>query len=224
MFFRRMILLIQKDFLVEMRNRETFTLMFFFAILMLFLFQFTLRPEESQLPQMIPGLLWLAIAFMGTLGLGKAFVAEQRNDCLEELLLIPGDRGWIYVGKLIGNTLFMLAVEGLMVPLLALLFPFPLWRLLPSLLAIMLLGTLGLATLGTFFSALTANVRAREVLFPFLLLPLAIPLFIATAGSTEIVIQGGSLGEAASWLKLLVTFDMIFLTVTVLAFEAMMEQ
>src|SRR5262245_17321814 len=217
-------LLVAKDLLVELRNRETFTVMLFFATVMLFLFHFSLNPERENTMLLAPGLLWLAFMFTGVLGLGRSFQAEQVNDCLEQLLLVPGDRGNIFLGKLAGNVAFMLAVEILIMPLFALFFQLNLWNVLLPLLAVALLGTLGFATLGTLFSAVTANLRAREVLFPLLLFPLAVPVVIGSVTATGIILGGGTLGEASGWLKLLGAFDTIFLVVGYLTFEFVVEQ
>jgi heme exporter protein B len=221
---RTMYLLLAKDLLVEFRNRETFTVMLFFAVVILFLFHFSLNPARENTALLAPGLLWLAFMFTGVLGLGRSFQAEQVNDCLEQLLLVPGDRGNLYLGKLVGNIAFMLAVECLIIPLFALFFQLNLWEALLPLLAIAVLGTLGFAAIGTLFSALTANLRAREVLFPVLLFPLVVPVIIGTVTATGIVLGGGALGEASGWLKLLGAFDTIFLAVAYLTFEFVVEQ
>jgi heme exporter protein B len=221
---RTMYLLLAKDMLVELRNRETFTVMLFFAVVVLFLFHFSLNPERESTAVLAPGLLWLAFMFTGVLGLGRSFQAEQANDCIEQLLLVPGDRGNIFLGKLAGNIAFMLAVELLIIPLFALFFQLNLWSALLPLLVVAALGTLGFATIGTLFSALTANLRAREVLFPLLLFPLVVPVIIGTVTATGIILGGGALGEATGWLKLLGAFDTIFLAAAYLTFDFVVEQ
>jgi heme exporter protein B len=217
-------LLLTKDILLELRNRETFTVMLFFAVVILFLFHFSLNPERENTALLAPGLLWLAFMFTGVLGLARSFQAEQLNDCVEQLLLVPGDRGNIFLGKLVGNMAFMLAVEFLIMPLFALFFQLNLWDVLLPVLAVVFLGTLGFAAIGTLFSALTANLRAREVLFPLLLFPLVVPVIIGTVTATGIVLGGGTLAEASGWLKLLGAFDTIFLAVAYLTFEFVVEQ
>jgi heme exporter protein B len=216
--------LFAKDLLVELRNREVFTVMLFFAVVILFLFHFSLNPERENTALLAPGLLWLAFLFTGVLGLGRSFQAEQTNDCLEQLLLVPGDRGNIYLGKLVGNITFMLAVECLIIPLFALFFQLNVWDGLFPLLLVAMLGTLGFAAIGTLFSALTANIRAREVLFPLLLFPLVVPVIIGAVTATGIVLSGRTLPEASGWLKLLGAFDTIFLATSYLMFEYVVEQ
>lgn len=222
--WRKVSLLVAKDWLVELRSREGFTVMLFFAVVMLFLFHFSLHPDRENTSTLAPGLLWLAIIFTGVLGLGKSFQIEQTNECLEQLLLIPGDRGNIYLGKLVGNVTAMLAVELLIIPLFALFFQIALWDRLLPLLVVALLGTIGFAAIGTLFSALTVNIRARDVLFPLLLFPLIVPVIIGTVTATGILIAGGSISEASGWLKLLGVFDTIFLTIAYLTFEFVVEQ
>jgi heme exporter protein B len=192
--------------------------------MILFLFHFGLNPARENTTVLAPGLMWLAFLFTGVLGLGRSFQGEQANDCLEQLLLFPGDRGNIYLGKLVGNVAFMLAVEGLIMPLFALFFQLNLWAALLPLLVVAILGTLGFAAIGTLFSALTANLRAREVLFPLLLFPLVVPVMIGSVTATGIVLGGGGLAEASGWLKLLGAFDTIFLAVAYLTFEFVVEQ
>jgi heme exporter protein B len=216
-------LLFAKDVLVELRNRETFVTMLFFGVVILFLFHFSLNPERENTALLAPGLLWLAFMFTGVLGLGRSFQAEQANDCLEQLLLVPGDRGNIFLGKLAGNLAFMLAVELLIIPLFALFFQLNLWHVLLPLLVVAVLGTLGFAIIGTLFSALTANLRAREVLFPLLLFPLVVPVVIGAVTATGTILGGGALGEAGGWLKLLGAFDTMFLAVAYLTFEFVVE-
>jgi heme exporter protein B len=221
---RTVYLLLAKDLLVELRNRETFTVMLFFAVVILFLFHFSLNPERENTTLLAPGLLWLAFLFTGVLGLGRSFQTEQANDCLEQLLLVAGDRGNIFLGKLVGNSAFMVAVELLIIPLFALFFQLNLWDALLPLLAVTVLGTLGFAAIGTLFSALTATLRAREVLFPLLLFPLVVPVIIGSVTATSIILGGGAIGEASGWLKLLGAFDTIFLAVAYLTFEFVVEQ
>jgi heme exporter protein B len=221
---RTVYLLVAKDLQVELRNRETFTVMLFFAVVILLLFHFSLNPERETTALLAPGLLWLGFLFTGVLGLGRSFQAEQANDCLEQLLLVPGDRGNIFLGKLVGNVAFMVAVELLIIPLFALFFQLNLWDALLPILVVAVLGTLGFATLGTLFSALTANLRAREVLFPLLLFPLLVPVIIGAVTATNVVLAGGTLSEASGWLKLLGAFDTIFLAVAYLTFELVIEQ
>jgi len=213
-----------KDVTVELRARERVNAMLFFAALVLFVFNFAVGPDISRLRAVAPGLLWLAFLFTGMLGLGRSFQAERENECFEELLLTPGDRESIYLGKLAGNLLFMLAAEAVILPLFAVLYNLDIWSRLPALCLIALLGSLGFSTVGTLLAAMTAHMRAREVMLPLLLFPLTVPVILGAVRSTEAVLLGEGLAAVGHWLKLLLGFDVVFLVVSPLAFEFVLEE
>ena len=213
-----------KDVTVELRARERVNAMLFFAVLVLFIFNFAVGPDQSRLREVAPGLLWLAFLFTGMLGLGRSFQAERENECFEELLLTPGDRESLYLGKLVGNLLFMLMAEALILPLFAILYNIDLWRHLPALALVALLGSLGFSTLGTLLAAMTAHMRAREVMLPLLLFPLTVPVILGAVRATEGILLGEGLGSVAHWLKLLAGFDLVFTVVCPLIFEFVLEE
>ena len=212
-----------KDLLVERRSKETLNALFFFALLLLFVFQFTLGPDRERLAGALPGLLWLAFILSGLLGLGRAFVVERENDCWEALLLAPGDKSAIYVGKLASNLLLMFVVEAILLVLFGVFFNLDLVPVLLPLVVVIGLGTLGFAAIGTLFAAMTSQVRARELLFPVLLLPVQVPVLLATVKATEAVLLGEPLGAVAHWLKLLVAADVVYVAVSVLTFDFVLE-
>jgi heme exporter protein B len=213
-----------KDVRVELRARERMNAMLFFAALVLFIFNFALGPDREKLREVAPGLLWLAFLFTGMLGLGRSFQAERENECFEELLLTPGDRESLYFGKLLGNIVFMVMAEALILPLFAILYNLDLWRWLPGLLAVAILGTVGFSTVGTLLAAMTAHLRAREVMLPLLLFPLTVPVILGAVHATDSLLAGRGLSDAAHWIKLLVGFDVIFLVVCPLLFEFVLEE
>jgi heme exporter protein B len=222
-FARRAWAVTWKDVLVERRSKETLNALVFFSLLLLFVFQFALGPDRERLVQALPGLLWLGFILAGLLGLGRTFVTERENDCWEALLLTPGDKSAVYVGKLAGNLLLMFAVEALLIALFVVFFNLDVSAALPSLVLVVVLGTLGLAAVGTLFAGMTANVRARELLFPILLLPVQVPVLLATVKATEAVLAGEPLGSVAQWLKLLVAADLIYLVSGLLTFDFILE-
>jgi heme exporter protein B len=222
-FVRRAAAVVWKDLLVERRSKETLNALVFFSLLLLFVFQFTLGPDRERLGAALPGLLWLGFVLAGLLGLGRTFVAERENDCWEGLILAPGDKSAIYVGKLVGNLLLMLVVEALLLLLFAVFFNVDLVRVLPRLAAVVALGTIGLAAVGTLFAAMTAQVRARELLFPVLLLPVQVPLLLGTVKATEAVLLGETLGMVGHWLRLLAAADVVYVAVGVLTFDFVLE-
>src|SRR4029450_1793995 len=163
-----------KDGVVERRSKETLNGLAFFALLLLFCFQFARGADRERLTAALPGLLWLGFVLSGLLALGRSFLIERENDCWEGLLLAPGDKSAIYLGKLLGNLALMFTVEAFLLVLFAFFFNLDLTGALPALVVVVALGTVGLATLGTLFAAMTADLRARELLFPVLLLPLEV--------------------------------------------------
>jgi heme exporter protein B len=222
-YARRAWIVLWKDLISERRSKERLNALFFFALLLLFLFQFALGADRERLGAALPGLLWLGFVLSGLVGLGRAFLAEREHDCWEGLLLAPGDKSAIYLGKVAGNLLLMLLVEAIMLGLFAVFFNVDLAPYLPGLVLVVGLGTVGFAAVGTLFAAMTAHVRARELLFPVLLLPVLVPVLLGAVKATEAVLAGEPLGEVAHWLKLLVAADVVYLTVGVLTFDALLE-
>jgi heme exporter protein B len=220
---RRAFAVARKDVLVERRSKETINALVFFSLLLLFVFQFAIGPDRERLGQAVPGLLWLGFVLSGLLGLGRTFLVERENDCWEALLLTPGDKSAVYVGKLAGNVLLMLAVEVLLLVLFTIFFNVDLTGAMPALALVVLLGTLGLASVGTLFAAMTANVRARELLFPVLLLPVQVPVLLATVKATEAALAGEPMAAYAHWLQLLAAADVIYLVTGILTFDFILE-
>jgi len=222
-YARRAWVVLWKDLLTERRSKESLNALFFFTLLLLFLFQFTLGPDRDRLRAAMPGLLWLGFVLAGLLGLGRSFILERENDCWEGLLLTPGDKSAIYLGKLAANIALMGAVEVVVLTLFGIFYNVDLGAALGPLAVVLALGTLGLAAVGTLFAAMTAQVRARELLFPVLLLPAQIPVLLATVSATQVVLLGQPLGEAAQWLRLLAAADVVYLSVGVLTFEFVLD-
>ena len=222
-FVRRAWIVLWKDLLTERRSKESLNALFFFAVLLLFLFEFALGPDRERLTAALPGLLWLGFILAGLLGLGRTFLVERENDCWEGLLLTPGDKGAIYLGKLAVNFLLMAAVAIVLLGLFGIFYNVDLWGSLAPLAVVIVLGTVGLASVGTLFGAMVSQVRARELLFPLLLLPVQVPVLLGTVKATEAVLQGLALSEVAHWLKLLAAADLVYLVVGLLTFEFVLE-
>jgi heme exporter protein B len=222
-YVRRAWIVLWKDLVSERRSKETLNALFFFALLLLVLFQFALGDDRERLTAALPGLLWLGFVLSGLVGLGRAFLAEREHDCWEGLVLAPGDKSAVYLGKVAGNLLLMLAVEAITLVLFALFFNVDVAGFLLPLVVVLLLGTVGLAAVGTLFAAMTANVRAREVLFPVLLLPILVPVLLGAVKATEAVMLGEPLSAVAHWLQLLGAADVVYLTVGILTFDAVLE-
>ena len=222
-FARRALVVAWKDLLAERRSKETLNGLLFFSLLLLFIFQFALGPDRERLAGVLPGVLWLGFILSALLALGRTFLVERDHECWEGLLLAPGDKSAIYLGKLAGNLAVMTLVELLVLGLFVVFFDIDLARAFPGLLVVVALGTIGLAAVGTLFAAMTAHIRAREVLFPVLLLPVQVPVLLAAVKATEALLLGEPLAAVAHWVKLLAAADVIYVAVGVLTFDAILE-
>jgi heme exporter protein B len=222
-FARRALVVAWKDLLVERRSKETLNALLFFSLLLLFVFQFALGPDRERLAGVLPGVLWLGFILSALLALGRTFLIEREHDCWEGLLLAPGDKSAIYLGKLGANLLLMAVVETLVLALFVVFFDIDLRRAFPGLVLVVALGTVGLGAVGTLFAAMTAHIRAREVLFPVLLLPVQIPVLLATVKATEALLLGEPLGAVAHWVKLLAAADVVYVAVALLTFDVVLE-
>jgi heme exporter protein B len=223
-YLRKVWAIVWKDIVAEFRTKEMFSTMFVFAVLVIvvFNFAFDLRVSGERVRQVAPGALWVAFAFAGVLGLNRAFILEKDRGCLEGLLLAPVDHSAIYFGKMISSVLFMLVVEALMLPVFTAFFGVNLFDL--RLVLVIVLGTVGFASVGTILSAMTAQTRAREVLLPILLLPVAAPVLIAAVKATAGILDGLALSEVARWLQLLLAFDIIFPAVAFMTFDYIVKE
>ena len=222
-YLRKILAIVWKDIVAELRTKEMFSAMFVFAVLVIVIFNFAfeLRGVE-RVREAAPGILWVAFTFAGVLGLNRAFVLEKDRGCLEGLLLAPVDHTAVYFGKMISTLLFMLVVEAIILPVFTAFFGINLLDL--RLVLIVALGTLGFAGVGTLLSAMTAQTRAREVLLPILLLPVAAPVLIFAVKATAGVLDGLPLSEITRWLQMLVAFDVIFPAVAFMTFDYVVKE
>jgi heme exporter protein B len=223
--FGKIYAIVWKDLLTEVRTKELFGGMFVFALLTVITFNFAFdlnsADTEDGRAASSAGALWVALIFAGMLGLGRAVALERDRGSFDGLLLCPVDRGVIYLGKLVGNLIFIVLVELIAVPIFGALFNLPVLQ--PLLLVVLLLGTLGFAGLGTLFSVMAASTRARDVMLPVLLFPISLPVVISTVRSTTLILTSRT-ADALPWLNLLGAFDVIFLTIAFLVFDRVVEE
>jgi heme exporter protein CcmB len=222
-FLRTVWLVLRKDLTVEVRSREIAYTTLFFAVSCVLVFAFAFVQEGRAIEGGAAGILWIAIAFAGTLALGRTFERERQSETLRALLLAPADRPAIYVGKLLGIVALLAAAEIVLVPLVALLFQAPLLDRPFWLAAIVLSGTLGFASVGTLFAAMLVRARTRDVLLPVLLYPITVPVIIAGVRATAAVLEPElDTAIVRFWLALLLSFDVVFVTLALWTFEPLM--
>ncbi len=222
-FARQAALLLWKDVVVELRAKELVYATIFFAAIVLLIFAFAFLGGERPPVDVSAGVLWVAIALAGTLGIGRAFEREREGDTLRALLVSPAPRAAIYVSKLIAIALLMSLVEAVVLLLLLLLFQVSIGDAAPRLILVLLLGTVGFASVGALFGAALGRARSRDVLLPLLTYPVVVPVLIAGTRCTVALLTGDRMGIASWWLKFLVVFDAIFVALGVWLFEPMMR-
>jgi heme exporter protein B len=211
-----------KDLKIELRTKEALSASFVFSVLVLVIFNFTLELNTDEARRLGAGFFWVAFAFGGTLALNRSFALEKEAGCTKALMLAPVDRSAIYVGKFLANVIFMFVTQLLILPLFAVFFNVPVGGNIWLLLLIFLLGSVGFSSVGTLFSAVASNTRMRELMLPVLLLPVAIPVLLAAVETTSYALGGDV--DASFWFKLLVVYDVVFVTSCLLVFEYALEE
>jgi heme exporter protein B len=218
-------LVTRKDLLIEFRSREIVYTTLFFAASCLLVFAFGFVREGRAVEDAAAGILWVAIAFSGTLALGRAFERERQNETLRGLLMAPIPRAALYVGKLTGIVLLLVAVEVVIVPMAGVMFQARMLAYPSMLAALVLTGTIGFASVGTLFAAMLVRTRSRDVLLPVLLYPVTVPVIIAgVRGTAALLADEPNVAMARLWLSMLVTFDVIFVTLALWTFESVMTE
>ena len=214
---------VRKDLTVEVRSLEIVSTTLFFAVTVVLMFSFGLVKEGRPPDDVAAAILWIAIAFSGTLALGRTFERERQNDTLRALMLAPADRPALYVGKLIGILLLLGLVELVLVPLVGLFFNAPVIQQAVPLALIILSGTLGFCAVGTLFAAMLVRARSRDVLLPIMLYPMTVPVMIAGVRGTAALFQPTPEPAVAQfWLSLLAAFDVVFVILALWTFEPVM--
>ena len=211
----------RKDLLIELRTKSAVNSMLFFGVVTLLIFNFALGSDDSR--PALPGVLWTAFAFAGTLGLNRMFASEKENHCIEGLLMIPADRGAIYLGKMLAGIVFMLIAEITIFVFGLIFFNVTVWKEIPLLALTFLIGTLGFMAVGTLLSAIAVNTKLREVLLPLLLFPVILPILINAVEATGIILGGGDRGALKLPLGVMAVFTLVFGTVSWMLFEYVLE-
>jgi heme exporter protein B len=221
-YLRAIHAIVWKDVAAELRSRELLSAMLVFALLVILIFNFALELDIRTRESVTAGVLWVTFAFAGTLGLNRSMAVEKDRGCLDGLLLVPVERSALYFGKALGNLLFMLIVEAIVLPVYSALYNVNLFR--PGLLLVILLGSIGYVAVGTLLSAMAVQARTRDILLPLLLFPVVLPVLVAALKASNGFLQGFEMAEITPWLNLLLVYDVIFVALSFMLFEFVVEE
>ncbi len=220
-FFAAVAAIFRKDVRAELRSRELIGSMGLFALLAVLVFSFALDLNREGKLDAISGVLWVTLIFASILGLNRSMAMERDQGNLDALLLAPISRSAIYIGKLAGNLVFVLAVALVLAVSITVLFNAALFD--PRLLLVMALGSIGYSTVGTLLAAMSVQTRARESLLPIIMLPIALPLLLSAVRATSALLTGAPEDQWLPWLSILAVLDVIFLVLSFLLFEFVVE-
>jgi heme exporter protein B len=211
-----------KDMAAELRSRDLLSAMLVFALLIILIFNFALELDVQTRQTVTAGVLWSTFAFAGTLGLNRSMAMEKDRGCLDGLLLAPVDRSALYFGKAIGNLLFMMIVEIIVLPVYSALYNINLF--MPGLLLVIMMGSIGYSAVGTLLSAMAVQTRTRDVLLPILLFPVVLPVVVAAVKASTGFLQALDMAEIMPWINILLVYDVVFIAVAFMVFEFIVEE
>jgi len=214
-FFRQVFVVAGKDLRAELRTKEAINASFAFALVILLLFSFAFDPQSDLTKAISGGLLWIVFAFAGTLILNRSFARELPNDCLDALVAAPLSGAALFLGKCCANFVLVLAVELVSLPVFGIFYDVKWTQQFWELMLVVVLGTWGLTIIGTIFSALTVNIRLREVMLPMLTYPILVPALMGAMQLTTDLVAGTPIGpESVTWLKMLIGFDIVYTAIS----------
>ncbi len=221
-YFKAVASITWKDMAAELRSREMISAMLVFSLLVILIFYFALELDVKARNSITAGALWVTFAFAGTLGLNRSMAIEKDFGCLDGLLLAPVDRSAIYFGKMISNLFFMAIVEAIVLPFYSVMYNINLFN--SGLLLITFLGSVGYIAVGTLLAAMSVQTRTRDILLPILLFPLTIPVLIAAVKASSGFLLGSAWSEIEPWFNILIVYDIIFIAVSFMVFDFVVEE
>jgi len=221
-YFNALASVVWKDLVAELRSREVLSAMLVFALLVILIFNFALELDARTRSNITSGVLWVTFAFAGTLGLNRSMAIEKDRGCLDGLLMAPVDRSAIFFGKTIGNLIFMLIVQGIVLPVYSLLYNVNLFN--AGLILVILLGSVGYVVVGTLLSSMSVQTRTRDILLPILLFPIAIPIFIAAVKASNGFLMGAEMSGIWPYLNLLIVYDVVFTAIAFMLFDFVVQE
>ena len=222
-FFRQVLVVAIKDLRAEFRTKEAINASLAFAVVILLLFSFAFDPDAETTREMAGGLLWIVFAFAGTLILNRSFARELPNDCLDALIAAPVSGAALFLGKALANYVLVMAVELISLPVFSIFNSIHLTQQFWPLMLVLALGGWALTVIGTIFSALTVNIRLREVMLPMLTFPILIPALMGAMRLSMGLVLGKPIGaEDIQWLKMLIGFDIMYTAASLILVETVL--
>jgi heme exporter protein B len=222
-FLSQVMVITAKDLRAEMRTKEAINASFAFALVILLILSFAFDPTEETTREISGGLLWIVFTFAGTLVLTRSFARELPNDCLDALIAAPVPGAALFLGKALANFVLILAVEFVALPVFGIFYNVRWTRQFWPLMLVLVLGTWGLTSIGTIFSALTVNIRLREVMLPLLVYPVMIPMLLGAMRLSALLVAGQAItGDDTVWFKLLFGFDIIYTALSLVLMDTVL--
>jgi heme exporter protein B len=216
-------LIARKDLAIEFRTRSAFLSALVLSLLAIVIFYFAWDPTAVAAMDLAPGVLWVTFTFSGLLGMHRSFGVEAHDAAMDALLVSPVSRESIFLGKALANLVFVLGVQAISLPAVALFYNLPLGGSTLALAGVMVLAAIGLTAVGTLFAGITSNTRMAELLLPVLALPFFVPIVLPAAGATARLLAGRPVEESFVWLRVLLAFDLVFVYACMLAFPHTLE-
>ena len=211
-----------KDLLLELKSKDVIISIVSFALLALVIFNFAFGSSPQLASLIAPGAIWVSITFAGVIGLNRLFVIAHDQGSIIGLLLTPVSKDSIFFGKMLSMFVFLTISEIILLPIYAILFNTSITH--PIFLLIVVLGTIGFASLGTLFSAMAVNTRSREIMLPVMFLPIVMPILIGSVVASANILDGGGWSDAARGIHIIIVFDVLSLVVSPLLFEHIMQE
>lgn len=216
-------LIARKDLAIEFRTRSAFLSALILSLLAIVIFYFAWDPTAIGAADLAPGVLWVTFTFSGLLAMHRSFGVERQDGAIEALLTAPIPREAIFLGKAFANLLFVIGVQAIALPAVALFYNLPIGTVLLPLATVMLLAAIGLVSVGTLLGGVTANTRMGELLLPVLALPFFVPIVMPAAQVTAHLLAGRPIGESFAWIRILLAFDLVFVYLCTLVFPLTLD-
>jgi heme exporter protein B len=210
-----------KDLRLEWRSRDAINAMGFFALLVVVIFALSFDPTAEESRRIVGGIFWVAFLFAAVVALNQTWAREMRHHVLDAYRVSPAPASALFLGKVLGNFLFVGAIEAVVAPLFIVFYNLRPLGSLWQLFVVFILGTWALVANGTFFAALSLRTRNREVMLPLLLFPISMPALLSMVEATTTILSGD--GSSAMWIKMLAGYDVIFTVAGLMLFELVLH-